>query len=287
MTANFEWKRFFSRLYDVSFDADIFSRAAQVAFYFSFALFPLLYFLVSLFGLLLESSDGLRNELFTYLKQIMPVTAFDLVRKTVDEIVANSTGGKLTLGLVVTLWSASAGVDAIRNALNAVYGFVDQRRFWWTKLQSLALTLIVCGLTMAVLAIVFYGWQLVQYSTAAVGFEVTSPLLLIIIQWISTFVVMLAACEVIYNLLPAFGRFRWIWITPGSLVAIVLWILLTTAFRTYLGYFNSYNKAYGSLGAVMIMMLWLYLTALALMIGGVINAMLHEMRAAPMDVTGE
>lgn len=279
----FHWKHFFKRLYDVSFDADIFSRAAQVAFYFSFALFPLLYFLVSLFGIVLESSDGLRNELFGYLRQIMPVTAFDLVRKTVDEIVANSTGGKLTLGLIVTLWSASAGVDAIRSALNAVYGFIDQRPWWRTKMQSLALTLVVSLLSAVVLAIVFYGWQLVQHATAALGFEITSPLVLVAIQWISIFAVMLFTCEVIYNLLPAFKRLSWVWITPGSVVAIVLWILLTTAFRTYLGYFNSYNKAYGSLGAVMIMMLWLYLTALALMIGGVINSVLHAMRVARDD----
>ncbi len=280
-----EWKRFFTRLYDVSFEADIFSRAAQVAFYFSFALFPLLYFLVSLFGIVLESSDGLRNELFAYLRQIMPSTAFDLVRKTVDEIVANSTGGKLTLGLAVTVWSASAGVDAIRIALNSVYGFVDKQAWWWSKLQSLILTLVVSLLAGLVLTIVFYGWQLVQYLTAALGYEITSPLVLVVIQWVATFVVMLFTCEVIYNLLPAFKRFRWVWITPGSVVAILLWILLTTAFRTYLGYFNSYNKAYGSLGAVMIMMLWLYLTALALMIGGVINAVLHELRGE--DIEGE
>ena len=80
MTAlsSFDWKRFFVRLYERSFDADIFSRAAQVAFYFSFALFPLLYFLVSLFGIILESSDGLRNELFSYLQQIMPLTVSNL-----------------------------------------------------------------------------------------------------------------------------------------------------------------------------------------------------------------
>ena len=90
------WKRFFVRLYELAFDAEIFSRAAQVAFYFSFALFPLLYFLVSLFGLLLDSSEGLKTELFEYLRQIMPFSVFDLVRKTVDEIVANSTGGKAT-----------------------------------------------------------------------------------------------------------------------------------------------------------------------------------------------
>ena len=123
----FAWKRFFVRLYARSIDADILSRAAQVAFYFSFALFPLLYFLVSLFGILLESSQGLRDELFSYLSQVMPLSVFNLVRKTVDEIVENSTGGKLTLGLVVTLWSASAGVDAIRTALNSIYKLKETR----------------------------------------------------------------------------------------------------------------------------------------------------------------
>ncbi|MEO6051452.1 MAG: YihY/virulence factor BrkB family protein, partial [Pyrinomonadaceae bacterium] len=253
----FDWKRFFVRLYEQSFDADILSRAAQVAFYFSFALFPLLYFLVSLFGILLESSDGLRNELFSYLIQIMPRSVFELVRKTVDEIVENSTGGKATLGLVITLWSASAGVDALRTALNAIYTLKETRSWLRTKAHSLVLTLVVSALTTVVLAIVFYGWQLVQYGLAGIGLEVTSPLILVTIQWISILLVMLFACEVIYNLLPDFKKMKWIWVTPGSIVAIILWIVLTTGFRTYLGYFNSYNKAYGSLGAVMIMMLWL------------------------------
>ncbi len=280
MTAatKFDWKQFFVRLYERSIDADIFSRAAQIAFYFSFALFPLLYFLVSLFGLLLETSDGLRNELYSYLRQILPVAVFDLVRKTVDEIVANSTGGKLTLGLVVTLWSASAGIDGIRSALNAVYELKETRSIWRTKAQSLVYTLVVAVLTAVVLAIVFYGWQLVGYGLAGIGLEVSSPLVLVSIQWIAMLLVMLFACELIYNLLPDFKEFHWIWITPGSIVAIILWLVLTSGFRIYLGYFNTYNKAYGSLGAVIIMMLWLYLTASALMIGGAINAVLHELR---------
>lgn len=121
----FPWKVFFSKLYEKATEIDIFSNAAQVAFYFTFALFPLLYFLISLFGILLDSSDGLRNELFSYLRQVMPVSVFDLVRKTVDEIVANSSSGKATLGLFITLWSASAGVDAIRVSLNSVYNLRD------------------------------------------------------------------------------------------------------------------------------------------------------------------
>src|SRR5690349_20395109 len=102
---------------------------------------------------------------------------------------------------------------------------------------------------------------------------------------------MLFACEVIYNLLPNFKKYRWDWVTPGSIVAILLWLLLTRGFRLYLEYFNSYNKAYGSLGAVIILMLWLYLTAIVVMIGGVINAVLREMQdereAALEDVAVE
>ncbi|MGE3468539.1 MAG: YihY/virulence factor BrkB family protein, partial [Pyrinomonadaceae bacterium] len=254
-----------------------FSRAAQVAFYFSFAIFPLLFFLVSLFGLLIEASDGLKAELYQYLRQIMPFSVFDLVRKTIEEIADNSSGGKATLGLVITLWSASAGFDGIRSALNAVYKLKESRWWWKTKLQSLMLTLVVTLLIGVVLAIVFYGWQLLIYGLDRVGIEVTSPLILAGIQWIAILLVMLLVCEIIYNLLPNFKHFRWLWITPGSVVAILLWIIFTTAFRTYLGYFNSYNRAYGSLGAVMVMMLWLYLTASALMIGGAINSVLHEM----------
>ena len=274
----FPIKEFGWALYAKVFDSDVFSRAAQVAFYFSFALFPLLYFLVSFFGILLESSDGLRNELFSYLRQIMPLAVFDLVKKTVEEIVENSSGGKATLGLAVALWSASAGVDAIRTALNDIYNLKDSRFWVKTKAQSLLFTLVVTVLTTVVLAIVFYGWQLFQYALAGIGLQVTSPLILVTVQWISILLIMLLACEIIYNLLPDFRKLRWVWVTPGSVVAILLWIILTTGFRTYLGYFNSYNKAYGSLGAVIIMMLWLYLTASALMIGGAINAVLNEMR---------
>jgi len=282
---SFEWKRFFIRLYERSFDADIFSRAAQVAFYFSFALFPLLYFLVSLFGLVLDSSEGLRKELLDYLRQIMPYTVFDLVSKTIDEVITNSTGSKATIGLALALWSASAGVDAIRSALNAIYQLKETRSWWRTKLESLVFTLVVTTLMFIVIAIVFYGWQLVQLALAGIGLEVTSPLVLVTIQWVSILLVMLFACEIIYNLLPDFKHRRWIWVTYGSIVAIVLWIILTTGFRIYLGYFNSYNKTYGSLGAVIIMMLWFYLTATALMIGGSINSVLNEFSNTDPDIS--
>jgi len=275
---DFDWKWFFVRIYERSFETDLFNRAAQVAFYFSFSLFPLLFFLLSLFGLILESTDTLRSELFIYLNRILPNAAFELVRTTVNEIADGSTTGKLTLGLAIALWSASAGIDSVRNALNAVYN-AGETRFWIKiKLQSLILTFLTVILIAVVLIFFFYGWRLAQIAFTYAGIHITSPLLLVSIQWLAVILVLLFACEVVFNLLPNFKIRKWIWITPGSVVAILLWIGLTSGFRLYLQYFNSYNRTYGSLGAVIILMLWLYLTSIALLIGGLINAVAAEER---------
>ena len=272
-----QWKIFFQKLYWKVDSSDLFNRAAQIAFYFSFAFFPLLLFLVTLAGLVLESTESLKRELYGYLFQIMPPSAFDLVHKTLDEIVENSSGGKLTIGIFVTLWSASAGIDSIRSSLNAVYELKEARSWWKTKLQSLVLTLLFIVLLGIALIVVSSGWEIFQYLLAALGFRVTSPFILVGIQWITLLGVLLFATEVIYSWVPCFDKFRWTWITPGALVAITLWVIFTGGFRLYLQYFNTYNRAYGSLGAVIILMLWMFLTGTAILIGGAINSVLSGM----------
>lgn len=272
-----QWKTFFRKLYSKVDSSDLFNRAAQIAFYFSFAFFPLLLFLVTLAGLVLESTVSLKRELYGYLFQIMPPSAFDLVHKTLDEIVENSSGGKLTIGIFVTLWSASAGIDSIRSSLNAVYELKEARSWWNTKLQSLILTLLFIVLLGIALIVVSSGWEIFQYLLSLLGFRVTSPLVLVSIQWISLMAVLLFATEVIYSWVPCFDKFRWVWITPGALVAMMLWLMFTGGFRLYLQYFNTYNRAYGSLGAVIILMLWMFLTGTAILIGGAINSILTEM----------
>lgn len=280
-----QWKTFFHKLYDKVDSTDLFNRAAQVAFYFSFAFFPLLLFLVTLIGIVLGSTENLKRELYSYLFQIMPPSAFDLVHKTLEEIVENSSSGKLTIGVFITLWSASAGVDSIRSALNAVYELKEARSWWNTKLQSLILTLLFILLIAIALIVVSSGWQLFQYLLGFMGLEVASPLILISIQWISLLIVLLFSTEVIYSWVPCFDKFRWVWITPGALVAMVLWVLFTGGVRIYLQYFNTYNKAYGSLGAVIILMLWMFLSGTTILIGGAINSVLTDM--AKTDETQE
>ena len=274
---NFEWKTFGRKLYEKVFETDVFGRSAQVGFYFSFAFFPLLLFLITLFGIVLGSTTSLQDELYQYLARILPFDAYNLVRTTMAEIIKNSTGGKLTIGLLVTLWSASAGVDSLRSSLNSVYEVDENRSWWFTKLQSLIVTFLFIVLIGIALGALAAGWQMFERGLALVGYEITSGWLLSLIQWSALALLMIFSTAVVYSWLPSFKRFRWVWITPGAIVAIVLWGILTSAFRVYLQYFNSYNKAYGSLGAVIILMLWMYLTGMALLIGGAINSVLTEM----------
>ena len=274
--SKFEWKRFLNELYTKFFETDVMSSTAQVAFYFSFAFFPLLLFLVSLFGLVLDSTDELRGSLYQYLAQIMPGSAYQLVQTTMDEIIESSSGGKLTIGLLVTLWSASAGVDSIRTALNRVYELRETRAWWKTKLQSVVLTFLFIVLLAIAVAGVTAGWSLVKVGMGGLGLEITSPWVLVTIQWAAIVLVMLFATAVVYSWIPCFKEFQWVWISPGAVTAILVWILFSGLFRLYLQYFNSYNKAYGSLGAVIILMLWMYITGLALLLGAAINSVLTE-----------
>jgi membrane protein len=277
------WKVFFHKLYEKITNTDVMSRAAQIAFYFSFAFFPLLFFLITLFGLVLNQTDSLQDELYRYLGQIMPGSAFSLVQKTLAEIVEASSGGKLTFGLFITLWSASAGIDSVRGTLNSVYELRETRSWWYTKIQSLILTLGFIILIAVALAGVTAGWTLVKLGFGSLGYEVTSPWVLVSVQWAALLLVMLLATAIVYSWVPCFDKFRWVWISPGAVVAILLWIIFSGAFRTYLHFFNSYNKAYGSLGAVIILMLWMYLTGLAILLGGAINSTMTEMSEGRID----
>ncbi len=270
-------KTFFLKLYDIAFEEDVFSSAAQVAFYFSFSLFPLMLFLISLSGIVLSSADELRNELFYYLSQIMPVTAFKLVKDTIKEITENSTGGKLTIGLLIALWSAAAGVDSLRIALNSVYNLKEKRAWWKTKLLSLFMIIALTFMISITLGIIFYGWKFIFFLLSLINLPIPSVYFLIIIQWLMVISLLLAVFALIYNFLPCNSPFRWVWITPGAITSIILWLIVSFGFRTYLQYYNTYDRMYGSLGAVIILMLWLYLTALVILLGGIINTILREM----------
>lgn len=274
---NLEIKKIVKSVYEKALAEDITTNAAQVAFYFIFALFPLLLFLLSVIGLYLGAAEDVKLELFSYLREVIPGSAFDLIRTTLDEVTKNGSGGKITFGALVALWSASAGIDNIRIALNDIYDLEETRPWWKYKLTSVLLTLGIALLIFFALGIVFYGSQFVNVLISPFGVSVASPFLLGLFSFLIIAAALITAFALIYSFAPNHSPFSWKWITPGAITAIVLWLLFSGGFRIYLHYFDSYSKTYGSVGAIIVLLLWLYLTALVILIGGVVNAVMDKL----------
>jgi len=266
-------KEFFGEFYKKISKDEIFGHSAEIAFYFFFSLFPLLFFLVSLFGLILKEASDFETKLFLYLEQIMPTDAYNLVEKTIKEVAEASSGGKITLGFLVAIWSASSGFDSLQNALNRIYGLQETRSLLKSKLVSLILTIVVGVLIFLTVILNLEGSGLLSNLPPT---EVSYFLKLL--ETLIILAILLLITALVYNFCPNRPREKWRWISWGTTIGISLWILVSKGFSLYLQYFNTYTKVYGSLGAVIILMLWFYLTALAILIGAEIDTILDELR---------
>lgn len=259
---------------------DVFGRAAQLSYYFLLALFPLLIFLTSVIGIILGTGSTLRQSLFSYLAEVMPPSAFQLIESTMLEISKASTGGKLSFGLLAALWAASNGMGAISEALNVAYDVKESRAWWKTRLQAIGLTVALSVLIIGALLLVLSGGRIVEGLAAGFDFGSAFVMTWKIAQWPIVLAFMLLAFALIYYFAPDLREQKWTWITPGAVLGVILWLLASFGFRTYLHFFDSYSATYGSLGAVIILMLWLYLTGVAVLVGGELNAELEHMAAS-------
>lgn len=262
---------------------DVFGRSAQLAYYFLLALFPLLLFLTSVIGILLGSGTGLRHSLFNYLSQVLPGSAFQLVDSTMYEVSAASSGGKLTFGIIAALWAASNGMGAITQALNIAYDVKESRPWWKQRLTAVGLTVGLSILVISPLVLILYGGRLAAYLAGHYGFDEGFVITWKVAQWPIALAFMLLAFALIYYLAPDLHEQKWVWVTPGSVTGVALWLLVSFGFKLYLHFFDSYSKTYGTLGAVIVLMLWLYFTGAAILIGGEVNSEIENAAAVDGD----
>ena len=266
------WKDLGKRVWaDIGKD-DIFGRAAQLSYYFLLALFPLLLFLMSVIGLIMGAGTELRQSLFNYLGKVLPSSASQMVSNTVFEVSNASSGGKISFGILAALWAASAGMGAISESLNIAYHVKETRPWWKRRLIAVGLTLALAILIITALVIVLYGGRIADGLASSYSLGTGFTLAWKILQWPIVLFFLLLGFALIYYWAPDLRDQDWRWVTPGSVVAVVLWLLVSFGFRLYLHYFNSYSKTYGSLGAVIILMLWFYFTGAAILIGGEVNS---------------
>jgi membrane protein len=273
------WRRLGASVWAELYEGDLLTRAAALSYYFLLALFPLLIFLTAALGYFAETGTELRKSMLDYLSSIAPRTASALVRSTVTEITENADGGKLSFGLIAAFWFASYGMGAVGETLNAAYGVRDSRAWWRVRLVSLGLTAALAVLIVAALALMFYGGEIGESLAARLNLGDAFTSAWAVLQWPIVLAFVLFAFALIYYYAPDLRHQKWYWITPGSMTGVVLWLLVSFVFRVYLKYFDRYSVTYGSLGAVIILLLWFYLTGAAILVGGKVNAEIEHAAA--------
>jgi membrane protein len=206
----------------------------------------------------------------------MPYSALMLVHSTLDEVNATKGGGKLSFSLLAALWVASSGMGAISDTLNVAFNVKETRAWWKVRLVSVSLTIALTVLIVTALTIALYGGKIGDAVANSVGYGGAFKVAWRIVQWPIMLVFIFFTFDLIYYFAPCHTGRRWRWVTPGAIIAVILWLMISFALRGYLHFFNSYSRTYGSLGALIVLMLWFYLTGMAVLIGGEINSEMEE-----------
>lgn len=283
--SNLSWRSLSKRVWLEIYEGSLLTHAAALSFYFLLALFPLMLFLITILGFFAESGTELRSQLLAILSRVVPYSASRLIYTTVDEIGQNADGSKLSFGILTALWIASSGMGAISEALNAMYGVRESRPWWKVRLASVGLTITLALLIISALLLILYGGEIGEAITNYFNQTKDFETFWIVAQVPLILAFVLLAFAMIYYFAPNLYDQKWYWITPGSIIGILLWLLVSFLFRIYLRYFDTYSATYGALGAVIVLMLWFYLTGVAILIGGKINAEI-EGAAAEVGIAG-
>jgi membrane protein len=264
------WGALLKRTIKETIADDVLNLAAQQAYYFFFALFPALLALISLASFF--PVENLMDEIVRMLGQVAPPDVIKIVTEQVAKIAGSNAGGLLTFAFLLTLWSSSAAVMSMTTTLNAAYDITEGRPWWKVRLVALGLTLGLAVFILVSMTLIIAGPALAERAANAMHLGTAFKWTWLLLQWPLVFVLVATAIALVYYFAPDAEQ-DWVWITPGSLLATGVWILVSIGFRLYLARFNTYNvETYGTIGGVMVLLLWFYLSGIAILIGAELNA---------------
>lgn len=265
--------RFAKDLYAEVMDDNILTGAAGLSYFTILAFFPALIALLSLIPFL--PIENLHGEVMAFLRDALPGDAFGVVSTTISEIVSQEKGGVLTFGILFSLWSASSGITAVIQQLNITYDVEETRPFWRVRLNALALTVSLGLLMIVSFALIVIGGNIQNWVVQSLGLGAFAEDLLLALRWVIIISFLMMAFAVTYYFGPDVKqKFRFI--TPGSVLGVVCLIAASLAFRFYVSRFGNYQAVYGSIGAVIILLLWLYIAGAILLFGSEINALIEH-----------
>lgn len=255
---------------------DGFSLAAQLAYYFFLALFPALLFLIALAGAVADPE--LISRLVDMMSGAVPPDVVMIVREQLIRISQGDQTGIMTFGVLAALWSSSAALVSLIDALNRAYGVEDSRGWIKRRLVAIALTIGVAAFIIISVALVLVGPQVADWLAGQLGLGSTFAWAWKILQWPLVFALVALALALIYYFAPDVEQ-DFVFLTPGSVLATALWLLASLGFRFYVVNFGSYNETYGAVGGVMVLLLWLYISGLVVIIGAEMNAEIEHASA--------
>lgn len=253
--------------------------ASALAYQMLFSLFPFILFLIALIGFLhlpdFFSWLRLQSEL------VLPPQALEQVNPVIDQL-QQSKGGLLSVGIVIALYTASAGVRLMMSAMNAAYDVVEGRPLWKRFPLSIIYTVGIAGMLLIAAALMVLGPQVMEWIAKQVGLEYFIVTLWTIARWPVIVILLMVAVALIYYVMPDVKQeFRFI--TPGSVLAVVVWIIASLGFGLYVKEFANYNAMYGSIGAIIVLLLYFYISAAVLLLGAEMNAVIEHMSREGKD----
>jgi membrane protein len=273
MLANFEmnlsWKELIKRTAHETMSDDAQGLASQLAYYFFLALFPaLLCFLAiaSFFPLQNFTDDVIR-----LLGPFAPREMLTIIKEQMVKIAEGNNSGLLTIGLLGAIWSSSAAMVAVTSAMNRAYDIEESRPWWKVRLTAIGLTVGLAVFVALAFGLIVAGPELADWLAARFAFGSVFMWTWKILQWPIAFGLVMVGIGLIYYFGPDADQ-SWVWITPGSFVAAVMWVIGSLLFRFYTMNVSNYTAAYGAIGGVIVLLLWFYMTGLVIVIGAEMNA---------------
>ena len=263
------------RIWKAAWDDDLFGSAAELGYWFLFALFPTLVSASAMIGLAARHAAQNYDRLLHAAAIFLPPSAYGFVYQTFNEITAAANGSKLTFGLVVALWAASSGFSAVQDEIATVYKIKESRPYWKARGAAFLIGTLLTLMITAMLALLLATSLLARVVLSHVAHRVLADSAMLVVRvagWTVAIAMLSLIFAVIYYWAPDVKQRRWRWLSPGAAVGILGWLLALAGLRLYLHLFTTYTAAYGSLGAVIVLLTWFYLSGFMLLLGGEVNS---------------
>lgn len=263
------WKDLLTRTAKGAWNDDILNLAAQQAYYFFFALFPALLFVVAIASFF--PLQTLTDDVVARLGGIAPSAVIQIINEQLGELGRQNSGGILTFAFLVTLWSSSGAMVSIITTLNAAYDVTESRPWWKTRLIAIGLTVGIAIFVLASTFLVIAGPGLAERLANTMNLGAAFKWTWWVLQWPVVFALVTTAIGLVYYFAPDVEQ-DWVWITPGSVLATLLWLLVSLGLKFYYQLVPNANASYGAIGGIMVLMLWFYCSGIALLMGAEMNA---------------